>query len=75
MKKSAELNPLAERSNLDFSKGVRGKHYERAIAARHIVVLDADLLDAFPDSAAVNRALRSIKEDALRSNSAETART
>jgi hypothetical protein len=34
MKKSKKPDPLAERPNLDWSKAVRGKYYERAIAAK-----------------------------------------
>ena len=64
MKKSAELDPLAERPNLDFSKGVRGKHHDRAMASRNIIVLDADLLETFPDSESVNAALRILKQAA-----------
>jgi hypothetical protein len=57
---------------LDFSKGVVGKYYERAIAARNVVVLDADLVEAFPDSASVNAALRTIKEVAMRTTKRTT---
>jgi hypothetical protein len=57
---------MPESKPLDFSKGVVGKYYDRATASRNIVVLDADLVEAFPDSAAVNAALRTIKEVAMR---------
>lgn len=42
----------------DFSQGVRGKHYRAYRAGTNIVLLDPDLVSAFPDSAAVNQALR-----------------
>jgi hypothetical protein len=58
---------MCDEKRLDFSKGVIGKYYERAIVARNVVILDADLTDAFPDSAAVNAALRTLKEVAMRS--------
>ena len=66
MSKTDELDPLAPRPNLDFSKGVRGKYYERMQAGTNIVLIDPDLLDTFPDSAAVNEALRSLKNIATR---------
>ncbi len=47
---------------LDYSKGVRGKYYERVMRAKHLVELDPDLLKAFPTKADVNAALRSLVE-------------
>ena len=45
----------------DYSKGIRGKYYKRLLKeGSNIVVLDADVAKAFPDSAAVNEALRLI---------------
>jgi hypothetical protein len=66
MKRSPEPDPLAERPNLDFRKGVRGKHYERVKQGTNIVIIAPDLLDTFPDSEAVNEALRSLKQIAER---------
>jgi hypothetical protein len=63
MSKTDQLDPLAPRPNLDFSKGVRGKYYERMQAGTNIVLIDPDLLDTFPDSASVNQALRSLKKN------------
>ena len=73
MKNSNELDPLRERPELDFSKGVRGKHYDRALAARNVVVLDGDLVETFPDSEAVNQALRSLRDVAMRAATRKTA--
>jgi hypothetical protein len=43
----------------DFSGGVRGKHHLKYKASATVVVLlDADVAKAFPDSESVNRALR-----------------
>ncbi|OLP20446.1 hypothetical protein BST81_00060 [Leptolyngbya sp. 'hensonii'] len=42
----------------DFSEGVRGKYYEAYQKSKNIVVLDPDVAAIFPDSAAVNEALR-----------------
>ena len=53
-----ELRPEYE---FDYSKAVRGKYYRRLLAeGANVVVLDADIAEAFHDSAAVNTALRSL---------------
>lgn len=45
----------------DFPSGlVRGKYAKKAMAASNIVVLEPDIAAAFPDSASVNDALRTI---------------
>ena len=62
MKKSAKIDPLAERPGLDFSKGVRGKYAGIKKQYSHAVLLDSDLTKNFPDSASVNRALRALLE-------------
>jgi hypothetical protein len=67
MKKATELDPLAPRPALDFSKGVRGKHFNRMQQGTNIVLIPPDLLDTFPDSESVNEALRSLKKIATRS--------
>jgi len=66
MKKSPELDPLAPRPALDFSKGVRGKHLARMRQGTNVVLIAPDLLDTFPDSNAVNEALRGLKKIAER---------
>jgi len=58
MKNSHELDPLRERPDLDFSKGVRGKYYARIQDGTNVVLIAPDLMEAFPDSEAVNDALR-----------------
>jgi hypothetical protein len=50
------------RREYDFSGGVRGKHHEAYEAGTNVVVLDADVAEAFPDSSSVNRALRLLLE-------------
>jgi hypothetical protein len=62
MEKSPELDPLAPRPNLDFSKGIRGKHLDRILQGTNVVLIAPDLQDTFPDSASVNEALRSLKK-------------
>ncbi len=44
----------------DFSGGVRGKYAERFARGSSVVVLDPDVAEVFPDSEAVNRALRAL---------------
>jgi hypothetical protein len=46
------------RPEYDFSQGVRGKHYQAYRAGTNVVFLEPDLVEAFPDSASVNQALR-----------------
>jgi hypothetical protein len=45
-------------SEYDFSSGVRGKHHQAYKAGTNVVFLEPDLIEAFPDSASVNQALR-----------------
>jgi hypothetical protein len=44
--------------------GVRGKYYRRAKAGTNLVLIDPDLVNLFPDSEAVNRALRVLADAA-----------
>lgn len=46
------------RPEYDFSQGVRGVHHEAYRAGTNVVFLEPDLVEAFPDSASVNQALR-----------------
>ncbi len=48
------------REEYDFSDGVRGKHSTRFAAGSNVVVLAPDVAKVFPDSAAVNEALRAL---------------
>lgn len=53
---SDELRPEYD---FDYSKGVRGKYYKRILKeGANVVVLEPDVAKAFPNSAAVNDALR-----------------
>ena len=60
MKKSASLDPLEPRPDLDFRQGVRGKHANLLAESSNLVIIDPALLEQFPDSEAVNRALRAL---------------
>ncbi|MCM2328732.1 MAG: hypothetical protein NDI88_12650 [Lysobacter sp.] len=47
------------RTEYDFTNAVRGKYRDRLLKeGSNVVVLDPDVAEVFPDSAAVNEALR-----------------
>ena len=54
--KSADDDTM--RDDYDFSSAVRGKHANAFARRRGVVVLAPDVLEAFPDTEAVNNALR-----------------
>jgi hypothetical protein len=59
MKKVAEAQLDDEMaSEYDFSKGVRGKYAKQFPAGGKVVVVAPDVAKQFPNSQAVNRALR-----------------
>jgi hypothetical protein len=60
MKKSPKLDLLAERTDVDFSKGARGKYSNLLAKGTNIAVIDPALHDHFPDSESVNCALRTL---------------
>ena len=60
-------NKTAVRREYDFSQGERGKYLRRYKAGTNLVVLSPDLREAFPDSAAVNHALRELLKIAKKS--------
>lgn len=49
-----------EMPELDFSKGVRGKHYKQYRASMVTVTLHPDVAQHFPDSEAANEGLREL---------------
>ena len=52
--------------NFDYSKAVRGKYYRRLLKeGSNVVVLEPDVAKAFPNSDAVNDALRSVLKERL----------
>lgn len=72
--KSDELRREYKRS--DFKKLERGKYHARVKASSNVVVLDLDLAAVFPNSDAVNKALRSLVEvaEAVKSVPSQPAR-
>ena len=60
-KRTDEVAQMRAEYDFDYSKAVRGKYYKRLLKeGSNVVVLDRDIAKAFPDSAAVNKALRSV---------------
>ncbi|TKS57856.1 MAG: hypothetical protein EWM72_03431 [Nitrospira sp.] len=62
MKRKSELprDDLRPEYDFDYSKGIRGKYYQRLLKeGANVVVLDPDVAKAFHDSVAVNDVLRS----------------
>ena len=58
MKKNSRHNDMLP--EYDFSKGTRGKYARRYHQETNVVVLDPDVAKRFPNSEAVNQALRSL---------------
>ncbi|MFH1707816.1 MAG: hypothetical protein ABIF71_07850 [Planctomycetota bacterium] len=58
MKKAAKDDTMLPQ--YDFSRGVRGKYAKRYHQESNIVVLDPDMAKRFPNSEAVNQALRTL---------------
>jgi hypothetical protein len=54
------------RPEYDFSGGVRGKYVDRYRSGTNVVLLDPELVEAFPDSKSVNDALRALLAIAVR---------
>lgn len=61
---SEELNKEADEllDEYDFSRGVVGKYAKQYAEGTNVVLLDPDVAKVFPDSEAVNQALRAIAQ-------------
>ena len=68
-----DLRPQYDLSRLEG--GVRGKYYRRATAGTNLVLIDPDLTNMFPDSEAVNRALRVLAEAAQTASASKRRRS
>ena len=53
-------DPRSEYDLAKLGKGARGKYYKRVQEATNVVVIDPDLTKAFPNTKAVNDALREV---------------
>ena len=58
MKKRSDPDRDTMRAEYDFSRAVRGATAARYAEGHNLVVLDPDVRELFPDSVAVNEALR-----------------
>ena len=61
-KQSDELRREYDLSQL--KGGVKGKYYHRVVTGTNLVLIDPDLATLFPNSEAVNRALRLLADTA-----------
>jgi hypothetical protein len=59
-KAKTEVRETGMRAEYDFSGGVRGKYAARFARGTNIVILEPDVAERFPDSKAVNDALRAL---------------
>jgi hypothetical protein len=59
-KVKTEIREPEMRAEYDFRGGVRGKYAGRFARGTNIVILEPDVAERFPDSKAVNDALRAL---------------
>ena len=62
MSEEANKEPTEMLDEYDFSHGVVGKYAKQYAEGANIVLLDPDVAKVFPDSEAVNQALRAIAQ-------------
>jgi hypothetical protein len=73
-KKTNKTDDLRSNYIFDYSKAVRGKHYQRLMKeGTNVVVLEPDIAKVFRGSAAVNDALRSLLASMYVGSPAESA--
>jgi len=72
-KRTSQVEQMRAEYSFDYSKAARGKYAKRLLAeGSNVVVLDRDVAKAFPDSAAVNKALRAVLQGKRRRPAART---
>jgi hypothetical protein len=59
------------RTHYDFESGVRGKYAVQFRKGTNLILLEPDVAAAFPDSRAVNRALRALLDAVPRTRRAK----
>lgn len=75
MKEQVEIEQDSDMlDDYDFSQGVRGKYVQRFAQGSNVIVLSPDLVEMFPDSEAVNNALRLLVDIANKSVGAPMAK-
>lgn len=63
-KRTNHVAQMRAEYDFDYSKAVRGKYHKRLLKeGSNVVVLDRNIAKSFPDSASVNKALRSVLKD------------
>lgn len=62
MKKAKETKDSDLLPECDFKGGVRGRYAAKYAEGKNVVLLEPDIAQSFPDSAAVNKALRLLLE-------------
>ena len=72
-KESSKRRAGEMRPEYDFSGGVRGKYVDQYRAGTNVVLLDPELVEAFPDSKSVNDALRALVAIAVRKEARKRA--
>lgn len=75
MKNSGRKNEAGHDQDMlpeyDFSRGIVGKYAARYAKGSNVVVLEPDVARAFPNSEAVNRALRLLMEQQKKGQTGE----
>ena len=76
MKAKDMIDEMRPHYDFDYSKGVRGKYFEQLLkeSGRKLAVLDPDVAKAFPNSDAVNKALRGLMKAEKISNRPKRSR-
>lgn len=76
--KHSRSDDLRPEYDFDYARAVRGKYYKRILKeGANVVVLEPDVAKAFPNSAAVNDALRVVLKagESVRRLTARSTRT
>jgi hypothetical protein len=60
MKRAKQASETEMRPEYDFSKGVRGKYFQRYRKGDNVILLEPDVARVFKNSEAVNEALRGL---------------
>ena len=71
-KRVDDLRPEYDLSRLQG--GIRGKYHRPSTDGMNLVLIEPDLANLFPDSTAVNRALRALAEAAQATTSSKSRR-
>lgn len=70
-KPRSEKDRVEVEAEYDFAGGVRGKYVDRCRLGTNVVLLDPELMEAFPDSKSVNAALKALMAIASQANLAK----